>query len=151
MTVLTRRRFLTLSSGLMAGAMLSACVSMENEEPVPKDVEIPASEIPQAGGAPLQKQSERFFVIHNEDGLLALSARCTHQGCNVGWEAGSEEFHCPCHGSIFNRHGERTDGPAPRPLELLALTVSPDGSLVVTTGTATERDEWQPDQSVPLT
>lgn len=135
----------------MAGAMLSACVSMENEEPVPKDVEIPASEIPQAGGAPLQKQSERFFVIHNEDGLLALSARCTHQGCNVGWEAGSEEFHCPCHGSIFNRHGEHTDGPAPRPLELLALTVSPDGSLVVTTGTATERDEWRPDQSVPLT
>lgn len=149
--MLTRRKFLTLTSGLLAGASLSACVSMEKKEPVPKDVAIPASEIPQTGGAPLQKQSERFFVIRNDDGLLALSARCTHQSCIVGWEAASDEFHCPCHGSIFNRHGERTDGPAPRPLDLLALSVSPDGSLIVTTGAVTERDEWRPDQSVPLT
>lgn len=151
MTVLTRRKFLILSSGLLAGALLSACVSMENEESEPKDVEIPAAEVPRAGEAPLNKQSERFFVIHNDDGLLAFSARCTHQSCNVGWEAGSDGFHCPCHGSIFNRHGERTDGPAPRPLDLLALTVRPDGGLTVTTGTATKRDEWRPDQSVPLT
>jgi cytochrome b6-f complex iron-sulfur subunit len=140
-----------MSSGLLAGAMLSACISMENEKPEPKDVVIPAAEVPQAGEAPLQKQSERFFVIHNDDGLLAFSARCTHQSCNIGWEAGRDEFHCPCHGSIFNRHGERTAGPAPRPLDLLALAVGPDGGLVVTTGTATERDEWRPGQSVPLT
>ncbi|CAN5396759.1 Rieske (2Fe-2S) protein [soil metagenome] len=149
--MLTRRKFLTMSSGLLAGAMLSACISMENEKPEPKDVVIPAAEVPQAGEAPLQKQSERFFVIHNDDGLLAFSARCTHQSCIVGWEAGRDEFHCPCHGSIFNRHGERTAGPAPRPLDLLALAVGPDGGLVVTTGTATERDEWRPGQSVPLT
>lgn len=149
--MLTRRKFLTMNAGLMAGAMLSACISMEGEAPEPKDVEIPAGEIPQPGEAPLRKQEDRFFVIHNADGLLAFSARCTHQSCNVNWEAGDDEFHCPCHGSIFNRHGERTAGPAPRPLDLLALTVKPDGGLIVTTGTATERDEWRPDQSVPLT
>ena len=149
--MLTRRNFLTLSSGLLAGALLSACISMDEEEPEPKDVEIPAAEIPPSGAAPLQKKSERFFVIHNDEGLLAFSARCTHQGCNVDWEAGSDEFHCPCHGSVFNRHGECTAGPAPRPLDLLALTVKPDGNLVVKTGTDTKREEWQPDQAVPLT
>lgn len=140
-----------MSAGLLAGALLSACISMDEEEPEPKDVEIPAGEIPQPGAEPLHNEPERFFLINNDDGLLAFSSRCTHQGCNVGWEGDDNEFHCPCHGSIFNRHGERTDGPAPRPLDLLAVTVRPDGNLVVKAGVPTEREEWSPDQSVPLT
>ena len=148
--MLTRRRFMTMSAGLLAGAMLSACISVE-EEPEPKDVEIPVGEVPQPGDAPLHNGPERFFLINNDDGLLAFSARCTHQGCNVEWEAGDDEFHCPCHGSVFNRHGEHIDGPAPRPLDLFQLTVRPDGNLVVTTGSTTKREEWHPDQSVKLT
>lgn len=149
--MMDRRRFLTMSSGLLAGAFLSACVSMEDKDPEPKDVEVPSGQIPESGGAPFHNQPERFFLIHNDDGLMAFSTRCTHQGCNVGWEAGRDRFHCPCHGSTFNRHGEQQGGPAPRPLDLFAVSVRPDGSLIVTTGPATRRDEWQPGQSVPLT
>jgi cytochrome b6-f complex iron-sulfur subunit len=148
---LSRRRFLTMSSGLLAGAFLSACVSMGESDPDPKDVEVSSDEVPLPGNPPLHKQAERFFLIHNEEGLLAFSARCTHQGCNVGWEANRDQFHCPCHGSTFNRRGEQLGGPAPRPLDLFAVRIQPDGGIVVTTGPTTQRKEWTPDQSVPLT
>jgi cytochrome b6-f complex iron-sulfur subunit len=148
---LTRRRFLVASSGLLAGAFLSACMSMERSASEPKDVEVAANEVPVAGNPPFHNQPERFFLINNDDGLLAFFTRCTHQGCNVGWQANADRFHCPCHGSSFDRYGVQDGGPAPRPLDLFALTVRDDGSVVVTTGPRTERREYTPDQSVPLT
>jgi cytochrome b6-f complex iron-sulfur subunit len=148
---LNRRRFLTMSSGLLAGAFLSGCMSMERGEREPKDVAVEADQVPVPGNAPFHNQPERFFLIHNDDGLLAFSTRCTHQGCNVGWQAGNDRFHCPCHGSSFNRYGEQSGGPAPRPLDLFAITVNDDGSVTVTTGPTTERREYRPDQAVPLT
>ncbi len=45
---------------------------------------------------------------------LALSAICTHQGCVVAPAPGG--FRCPCHGSTYDREGNNTGGPAPRPL-----------------------------------
>lgn len=148
---LTRRRFLTLSSSLLAGAFLSACMSMGSEDDEPKDVEVSANEVPVAGNPPFHNQSERFFLINNDDGLLAFSTRCTHQGCNVGWQANGDRFHCPCHGSSFDRYGVQTEGPAPRPLDLYPIAVRDDGSVVVTTGPKTRREEYEPDQSVPVT
>lgn len=147
----TRRKFLTMSSALLAGAFLSACVSMDRDDPDPKDVAVEADEVPEPGNPPLYNQSERFFLIHNDDGLLAFSTRCTHQGCNVSWQDNQERFHCPCHSSSFDRYGQQFEGPAPRPLDLFAVAVNDDGSVVVTTGPTTERREYQPDQSVKLT
>jgi len=148
---LNRRRFLTMSSSLLAGAFLSACISMERGEPEPKDVAVEADQVPVPGNPPFHNQPERFFLIHNDDGLLAFSTRCTHQGCNVAWQSSSDRFHCPCHGSSFNRFGEQSGGPAPRPLDLFAIAVNDDGSVTVTTGPTTQRREYQPDQAVPLT
>ena len=45
---------------------------------------------------------------------LALSGICTHQGCVVAPAPGG--FLCPCHGSTYDREGNNTGGPAPRPL-----------------------------------
>lgn len=148
---LTRRRFLTLSSGLLAGAFLSACMSLGENEPEPKDVEVSADQVPVQGNPPHHNQQERFYLIHNDDGLLAFSTRCTHQGCNVGWEANEDGFHCPCHGSRFDRFGVQQGGPAPRPLDLFPVAVQASGSVVVTTGPRTRREEYEPDQAVPLT
>ena len=148
---LTRRRFLTVSSGLLASAFLSACMSMDDESSEPKEVAVSAEQVPVVGNPPLHNQPERFFLIHNDDGLLAFSTRCTHQGCNVGWEANDDGFHCPCHGSTFDRYGVQQGGPAPRPLDLYAVSVRNDGSVVVTTGPTTRREEYEPDQAVPLT
>jgi Rieske Fe-S protein len=54
--------------------------------------------------------------------LSALSARCTHQGCEVGWDGGKKQFLCPCHGATFTAAGRNIRGPARRPLESLPVT-----------------------------
>ena len=67
------------------------------------------------------------------DGIVAYSAICTHQGCEVTrWVADSDFLECPCHESRYNpRDGAAViDGPAPRPLPALPLAVA-DGKLVV--------------------
>lgn len=149
-TDLTRRRFLTACSGLLAGAFLSACISMEQRDPEPKNVNIPAEEIPAEGEAPLHNRNERFFLIRNDDGLLAFSTRCTHQNCNIAWQDGGDRFQCPCHGSVFDRNGVVMAGPAPRPLDLFRVSVTRDGAAIVTTGPVTQRRDYSPDQAAPI-
>lgn len=50
------------------------------------------------------------------DRLVALSATCTHLGCQVSWEAGRRQFSCPCHGGRYDVEGNVVHGPPPRPL-----------------------------------
>ena len=56
-------------------------------------------------------------VHRDEDGRLrAVSARCTHLGCIVQWNAAERTWDCPCHGSRFEPDGAVANGPAVRPL-----------------------------------
>ena len=48
--------------------------------------------------------------------LIALSAECTHAGCEVAWRADEHDFHCPCHNSKFTIGGKVISGPAKEPL-----------------------------------
>lgn len=48
--------------------------------------------------------------------LIALSAECTHAGCEVAWRADENDFHCPCHNSKFTIDGKVISGPAKEPL-----------------------------------
>jgi Rieske Fe-S protein len=54
--------------------------------------------------------------------VVAFSAICTHKGCPVA--AAGKEFHCPCHGSIYDAAtGAVKGGPAPRPLTKIDVHV----------------------------
>jgi rieske iron-sulfur protein len=67
------------------------------------------------------------------DGVLAYSAVCTHQGCEVSeWDASGGAMFCFCHFSKFDplKSGEVTAGPAGRRLPWLPLK-SDNGELVV--------------------
>jgi cytochrome b6-f complex iron-sulfur subunit len=68
-----------------------------------------------------------------EKGLVALWQRCVHLGCRVPFCDTSQWFECPCHGSKYNRVGEKKAGPAPRGLDRFAIIVAGD-SLTVNTG-----------------
>ena len=49
---------------------------------------------------------KQYAVFRNDAGELGvLSARCTHLGCIVGWNAADRSWKCPCHGSRFAEDG----------------------------------------------
>ncbi len=81
-----------------------------------------------AGVTPVPEH--RLWIFADDEGLYAMSAVCTHLGCVVT-RLDNEGFHCPCHGSRFDAKGRVVEGPAPRPLAYLDLSISPDGQLVV--------------------
>ena len=72
-----------------------------------------------------------------EAGFVALYQKCPHLGCRVPQCLSSQWFECGCHGSQYNRVGEKKGGPAPRGMDRFAMTVDGD-VLTVDTGTVIE-------------
>ncbi len=63
--------------------------------------------------------------------IYALASVCTHLGCTPSWLEGERKYKCPCHGSGFYITGINFEGPAPRPLERVGISLSADGMLEV--------------------
>jgi len=97
----------------------------------------PLSEFKGVAITPLMEY--RLWIFSDKDGLYALSAVCTHLGCIVARQEDGE-FFCPCHGSRFDSQGKVVKGPAPKPLRHLALSIAPDGQLVVNQDKEVGRD-----------
>ncbi len=60
------------------------------------------------------------------DGIVAYSAVCTHEGCDVSdWNEDRLQLVCPCHDSEFDPtdNGQVTGGPARRRLAALPLAI----------------------------
>lgn len=71
------------------------------------------------------------WVIKNSDtDVTAYSPICPHLGCRYKWQADSDHFVCPCHGSVFDKNGKVVAGPAPRPLDTLPTKIE-NGDLFV--------------------
>ena len=69
-----------------------------------------------------------------KEGVVALYQKCVHLGCRVPFCKSAQWFECPCHGSRYNRAGEKKAGPAPRGLDRFGVEVS-GGVLSVDTST----------------
>jgi len=74
---------------------------------------------------------QQVYIVRTGDGFYAVSAICTHLGCNTQWKPEVNLIACPCHGSKFQRDGTKIEGPAPRSLPHFAITLTPDGELLV--------------------
>jgi len=66
-------------------------------------------------------------LVMNLDGATfsAVSATCTHQGCQVGYSSSLGRVSCPCHGASFSATtGAVLGGPAPTALSTYHATLS---------------------------
>jgi len=99
---------------------------------------------------PILFSQDKFFLIHPPGGIAAAYRKCTHLGCAVPFDRGEDRFHCPCHGSIYDkRTALLIRDPAPRPLDLFHIRVGEGGKLIVETNplNVMRRDDnqWHPE------
>lgn len=94
----------------------------------------------------------KFYLVRLQEGFMALYQKCPHLGCTVPWKPEFELqghhglFRCPCHGSTYLPNGQIIFGPAPRPMDYMAISVE-SGRLVVNTGSIKKRENWDPSQA----
>ena len=126
-------------------------------------VPVRAERIPPPGADPVRFPAGRFYISHlaagqegSPGGLLAIYQKCTHLGCTVPWrpdfqfEGTTGWFRCPCHGSTYTKGAAiLVFGPAPRPLDTMAIEVKENGDLVVNTGATTKGGADNPQRAVP--
>ncbi len=87
-----------------------------------------------------------FYLCRLEDGgFLALSRKCTHLGCTVPWMEEDRKFVCPCHSSAFDIRGNVINTPAPRALDLYAISIE-NNMVKVNTGQRIRRTEFRAEQ-----
>jgi cytochrome b6-f complex iron-sulfur subunit len=92
-------------------------------QPYPKDA---------LGKAKKVYGSEPGVFAGMTEGYVALYQKCPHLGCRVPWCQTSQWFECPCHGSKYNRVGEKKGGPAPRGMDRFSMEVSGNNIVVDT-------------------
>ncbi len=122
-----------------------------------------SEQVPPPGSEPVRFPTGRFYLSHlapgqegSPGGLLAIYQKCTHLGCTVPWrpdfqfEGATGWFRCPCHGSTYTRGAAiLVFGPAPRPLDTMAIEVKENGDLVVNTSAITKGGADNPQRAAP--
>jgi nitrite reductase/ring-hydroxylating ferredoxin subunit len=132
---LKRRDFLKLGtqglltvSGMLGLGGLLRYLSFQTE-PAPR------REIPLGAAADYPPGTRRVvadgqaLLIHDEQGLRAISLVCTHLGCLVQVEG--DGFTCPCHGSMYAADGALLRGPATQALHALRIEETENGELLL--------------------
>ena len=124
---LTRREFLLLSAGMVAG-----CKAVDGSATASQEHMVNAGPVADyaADGVYGNFRDQGFFIIRRGNQLFALSAICTHRKCKLSAEP-DRSFYCPCHGSTFDPTGHVTDGPARRDLPTLPTDTNLQGQLIV--------------------
>ncbi len=135
MTMLSRRQFLHALGWLGAGiaGLLSLWGTGRFLTPNIGELDHRARRLGLPGEFPIGTRmflaDALVYVVRDEEGFWAISARCSHVGCAtnvVDWG-----FSCPCHGSKFDARGNVLTGPATTSLPWFRLTFGPDGALVL--------------------
>lgn len=107
-----------------ARAALLGSVPLDVAENAPSDVLVARtiaqslSEIEPGEGGIVASGDHKVAVYRDPKGAtIILSAKCSHLGCSVRWNAAERTWDCPCHGSRFAPDGVVVNGPAERPLQ----------------------------------
>jgi menaquinol-cytochrome c reductase iron-sulfur subunit len=85
----------------------------------------------QTGWVVNEEELSIYLLTENGRDFVAMSSICTHLGCRVRWIADQEHFFCPCHNAVFDKRGNVTSGPPPRPLDRYDVKVEEDQLFVL--------------------
>lgn len=72
----------------------------------------------------------RVVLFRDAGGFWAVTAVCTHLGCQPAFDPKRNMFVCPCHGSRFDAEGRVLAGPATESMSLATLRIDSQGALV---------------------
>ena len=125
---------------ILGGAVVAPALAQREESWLPAGSlgEIPAQQptpvtlrIARQDGYAEVVDRRTVFLVRTDDGqVTALDSTCSHLGCRVGWDPQAGEFHCPCHGGVYDATGAVKSGPPPAPLARLAAKVEGGQVLV---------------------
>lgn len=115
------------------GVPLATFLKLPKRLEVERAVQVPLSDL--EGGQAIYRdyQGTPLVIVPGVDGEdepRVFNASCSHLGCIVRWEHGTETFLCPCHGAVFDSAGKPLKGPTNQPLEKLGFEVK-DGNIVI--------------------
>lgn len=83
----------------------------------PRDLLEAAAALSPGQGVVVREGTKPQAVSVDRGGTVRIvNGRCSHLGCVVRWDAESEAWACPCHGSRFAPDGRVLHGPATAPL-----------------------------------
>ena len=123
-----------LSGCQQAGGSLSTATSMSCGGNVCIDLtDTNNADLTQAGGAMIVGMAGDSVAVIRKSAteVVALSAICTHAGCEMDYNAGTQQMDCNCHGSVFALSGSVVNGPARRPVQVYQATLANNTITVV--------------------
>jgi Rieske Fe-S protein len=143
MEEMTRRTALQLTAGAVAALGSASCAGAAPDNPsdasgsprrstasTPSLRELATvAAVPDGGVVEVTAAAgQPAYLLRSGDSIRLLSATCTHARCQVAWEAGSRQFHCPCHQGRYDSQGQVVSGPPPRALDDLPVVID-DGTV----------------------
>jgi cytochrome b6-f complex iron-sulfur subunit len=69
------------------------------------------ADLPEGAVVPFSTAAFNGFVLNDGGEIRALSASCTHLGCQLQYRPSWPDLRCPCHNASFNLRGWLANGP----------------------------------------
>ena len=102
----------------------------KNEVAIAKSSEVPANSTKSFKANNHFGYETTYIIARNSEGLIAMNATCTHNGCTVA--IATEGLLCPCHSALFDpKNGALLRGPASYPLDRVVVREA-DGVIYIT-------------------
>jgi len=122
----SRRKILRfLMGGSLAGVWMSLVYPLVRYLIPPAEANVATNEALAGAVGELKPNSAKTFRFGTHPALLirlpngeyqSMSAVCTHLGCTVQYQPGTQQVWCPCHNGRYDLNGRNIQGPPPRPL-----------------------------------